>query len=391
MGPSGVAERTWARARVPFLRTLPGWLVARVLVVGALALAHYLLDQLHVHDAIVEATARAGLTSWDGAYYVDIAKHGYEAIPRDSLRFFPLIPLLARPFIWIGIPAQAAVVIVANVSALVAGMLLFVLVRRETHNAEMAMRAVWFLALAPAAFVLVMGYTEATTIALAIAMFLALRSRWWWTAALIGVLAGLSRPVGTRARRPRARRGRPGACLGLPVREYVARAAAVVSTGVGTLLYLALRRRRFGDMWLPYSIQTESGRRGSFANPLDTVNDALHGLFNGDTVGTGLHVPWLRSSWSAARRLLPAVAGELRPLRAASIGTAIISTNLDSFERYALVAFPLVIVVARLTPAEQVERAVIVLSGAAMTIYALLAFLPRLRPVEEREAQPSIA
>ncbi len=59
----------------------------------------------------------------------------------------------------------------------------------------------------------------------------------------------------------------------------------------------------------------------------------------------------------------------------ASIGTAIVSTNLDSFERYALVAFPLVMVVARLTPAKQVERAVLVLSGTAMTIYALLAFL----------------
>ncbi len=374
MGPSGVAERTWARARVPFLRTLPGWLVARVLVVGALALAHYLLDQLHVHDAIVEATARAGLTSWDGAYYVDIAKHGYEAIPRDSLRFFPLIPLLARPFIWIGIPAQAAVVIVANVSALVAGMLLFVLVRRETHNAEMAMRAVWFLALAPAAFVLVMGYTEATTIALAIAMFLALRSRWWWTAALIGVLAGLSRPAGLVLAVPalvEAARGLPG----LPVREYVARAAAVVSTGVGTLLYLLYVGAQFGDMWLPYSIQTESSRRGSFANPLDTVNDALHGLFNGDAVGTGLHVPWLLVAVALLVVCFLQWPVSYGLYATASIGTAIISTNLDSFERYALVAFPLVMVVARLTPAKQVERAVIVLSGAAMTIYALLAFL----------------
>lgn len=374
MGPSEAVKRSWARARVPLLRTLPSWLVARVLVVGALALAHYLVDQLHVHDAIVEATARAGLTSWDGAYYVDIAKHGYEAIPRDSLRFFPLIPMLARPFIWVGIPAQAAVVIVANVSALVAGMLLFLLVRRETHNAETATRAVWFLALAPAAFVLVMGYTEATTIALAIGMFLALRGRWWWAAAAIGVLAGLSRPAGVILAVPalvEAARGLDG----LPVREYVARAAAVVSTGVGTLLYLLYVGAQFGDMWLPYRIQTESSRRGSFANPLDTVSDALHGLFNGDAVGTGLHVPWLLVALA-----LLVVCFLQWPLSyglyaLASIGAAVVSTNLDSFERYALVAFPLVMVVARLTPTKQVERAVLVLSGAAMTIYALLAFL----------------
>jgi hypothetical protein len=374
MGPSGVVERAWTRARAPFLRTLPSWLVARALVVGALALAHYLVDHLHVHDAIVEATTRAGLTSWDGAYYVDIAKHGYEAIPRDSVRFFPLIPMLARPFIWVGIPAQAAVVIVANVSALIAGVLLFLLVRRETHNAEMATRAVWFLALAPAAFVLVMGYTEATTIALAIGMFLALRNRWWWTAAAIGVLAGLSRPAGVVLAVPALVEAGRG-FSGLPVKEYAARTAAVVSTGVGTLLYLIYVGAQFGDMWLPYSIQTESSRRGSFANPVDTVSDALHGLFNGNAVGTGLHVPWLLVALA-----LVVVCFLQWPLSyglyaTASIGTAIVSTNLDSFERYALVAFPLVMVVARLTPTKQVERGVLVLSGAAMTIYALLAFL----------------
>ena len=56
--------------------------------------------------------------------------------------------------------------IVSNVSALVAGVLLYILARRETGDARLATRAAWFLALAPAAFVLVMGYTEATTIAL---------------------------------------------------------------------------------------------------------------------------------------------------------------------------------------------------------------------------------
>ncbi len=374
MGPSEMAGRAWTRARAPFLRTLPGWLVARVLVIGALALAHYLVDQLHVHDAIVEATARAGLTSWDGAYYVDIAKHGYEAMPRDALRFFPLIPMLARPLIWVGIPAQAAVVLVSNVSALVAGMLLFLLVRRETHNAEMATRAVWFLALAPAAFVLVMGYTEATTIALAIAMFLALRNRAWWIAAAIGVLAGLSRPAGVILAVPALVEAGRG-LSGLPFREYVARAAAVVSTGVGTLLYLIYVGVQFGDMWLPYSIQTDSSRRGSFADPFSTVSDALHGLFNGDAVGTGLHVPWLLVALALLVVCFLQWPASYGLYATASIGSAIVSTNLDSFERYALVAFPLVMVVARLTPTKQVERAVLVLSGAAMTIYALLAFL----------------
>ena len=130
-------------------------------------------------------------------------------------------------------------------------------------------------------------------------------------------------------------------------------------------------------MWLPYSIQTESSRRGSFTNPIDTIDHALHGLFNGDAVGTGLHVPWLllvaRAASSSASTDWPASYGVFA---AVSIGSAVVSSNLDSFERYALAAFPLIIVVAvtHATTA-RVERAVLVLSGAAMTVYALLAFL----------------
>jgi len=366
--------RTWERARSPLIQTLPGWLVARVLVVTALALAHYLVDQLGVTDAVVRASVHHGLVGWDGAYYVGIADHGYEAMSRDALRFFPLIPLLARPLVWVGIPAHASVVIISNVSALLAGMLLFILARRETRDSALAIRATWFLALAPAAFVLVMGYTEATTIALAIGMFLALRAKRWWVAAAIGVLAGLSRPSGFLLAVPALIEVARG-LKGLSVNAYMARAAAVISPGVGTLLYLAWVGNRFGDMWLPYSIQTEAGRRGSFTNPVDTIGDALRGLWNGDTVGTGLHVPWL-----VLVLVLLVICFRTWPLSygvyaAVSILAAVISSNLDSFERYALGAFPLILVVAALTSSRRVERSVLVLSGAAMTIYALLAFL----------------
>ena len=60
---------------------------------------------------------------------------------------------------------------------------------------------------------------------------------------------------------------------------------------------------------------------------------------------------------------------------AASIGAAVISSNLDSLERYALAAFPLILVVAALTrrPAGR-ARGARALGIAAMTVYALLAF-----------------
>ena len=95
------AHVAWAKCCTPLTQSLPAWIVARVLVVAALALAHYLVDQLGVRDLLVRDSVRAGLLTWDGGYYVDIASKGYAAISRDSLRFFPLIPLLAKPFMWV--------------------------------------------------------------------------------------------------------------------------------------------------------------------------------------------------------------------------------------------------------------------------------------------------
>lgn len=368
------AKAAWVKSRTPLAQSLPAWIVARVLVVAALALAHYLVDQLNVRDLLIRDSVRAGLLTWDGGYYVDIASKGYAAMSRDSLRFFPLFPMLAKPFIWVGIPARAAVVIVSNASALIAAGLLYTLARQEGRDAEFASRATWLLALAPAAFVLVLGYSEATTIALAIGMFLALRGKRWWIAAGLGVLIGLSRPSGLILTLPAVIEGARG-IRGLSVKEYVARAAAVIGPAVGTLIYLTWVWDQFGDFWLPYSIQTQTGRRGSFADPFETISDALRGLFNGNTIGTGLHVPWLLFVVVLiviCFRTWPASYGALA---AAGIASAIISSNLDSFERYALAAFPLVLVAASLTTSHRVERGVLVLSGSAMTLYALLAFL----------------
>jgi hypothetical protein len=49
--------------------------------------------------------------------------------------------------------------------------------------------------------------------------------------------------------------------------------------------------------------------------------------------------------------------------------------NLDSFERYALSAFPLSIAAALLLTQSQVERLVLTLLSAGLAGYAVLAFL----------------
>ena len=73
---------------------------------------------------------------------------------------------------------------------------MYELVRNEGRSDAVARRAVWIVYLAPPAFVLVMGYAEATLMTATLVALLALRRQRWWIAAIAGVIAGLTRPVG---------------------------------------------------------------------------------------------------------------------------------------------------------------------------------------------------
>ena len=59
----------------------------------------------------------------------------------------------------------------------------------------------------------------------------------------------------------------------------------------------------------------------------------------------------------------------------AVVASAMTSANLDSFERYALSAFPLTIAVALIAHTRWTARLVIAGSAVAMTGYATLAFV----------------
>ena len=95
---------------------------------------------------------------------------------RSRCASIPAVPALTHAVAWLpGVGDGTALLVVSNVAAYVATVLLYILVRRETRNGLVARRAIWFLSLAPAAYVLVMGYAESTLLCLAVGCFLALR------------------------------------------------------------------------------------------------------------------------------------------------------------------------------------------------------------------------
>jgi hypothetical protein len=364
--------------RAAFLAAFPAWLAARAIVLLALGLARYLVDHAGVTRTDVISSAHQGLSSWDASWYAQIAAKGYTMLPRESVRFFPLLPLVTHAISVTGIDERAVLIGIENACALLAGVLLYRVVRREGGDSRLATRAAWLLAIAPPAYVFVMGYVDATAVVLALLVFLAVRQQRWGWAAVAGVAVGLCRPTGFLLAVPaliEAWRGFDTAQW----RDRVLRAAAVVAPVAGTLVYLGWVGGKYGDMLLPYRVQATPQLHGAFADPLSTVYDAAKGAFHGH-VGTGLHVPWLLliiGLTVVACRKWPAAYGAFAVVVVAS---AITSKNLDSLERYALFAFPLVMAAANLTESQRVERAVFVVSAAAMFGYATLAFLGLLVP-----------
>jgi hypothetical protein len=131
-------------------------------------------------------------TTYDSVYFLEIAQHGYRPL---TSAFFPLYPLLLRPF---G-PGENALALagiaISNLAFLIALWLLLQLNRTEFGQVT-ARRSVLVLAFFPTAVFTMAVYTDALFLALAIGSLYAARLTHWKTAGVIGVLAALTRNAG---------------------------------------------------------------------------------------------------------------------------------------------------------------------------------------------------
>jgi hypothetical protein len=375
--PRARPPRRWAQLWDLAAEVLPPWVVCRVIVGAALAVAHFDVDRTHPRAGGVVARVRQGLLGWDAGWYEAIARHGYVALGHASLRFFPLVPVVVRAVAVLpGVSDGTALIVVANLASLVATALLVLLVRRETGDGKLARRTIWLLSLAPPAFTYVMGYAEAPLLVFTVGCFLALRSprgpRWWWAAAM-GYLAALTRPLGVvlvlavavelvrwwvRTRGP----GRLGGVV------------ALLAPLAGLSTFLAWSGEVLGDALLPLRVQTQAGHHGGLSDPFGTLVHDATGLVH-HHVGTALHVPWAVVAVALLVVCWCRLPASYSLFATGVVIAALSGTNLDSFERYALSAFPLVWGASLLTASRRVEIVVLSLSGAALLAYALLAFL----------------
>jgi hypothetical protein len=352
---------------------LVAWLVARVVVGAALGLTRFVSNEVSDGGGQLD---RTGLLGWDAGWYRTIAEGGYASAGDESRRFFPLLPLLVRGLAALpGLGGHEGLLLVALVNVVAVGFAVAVVrvAAVEGFDETARVRLIWLTALAPPAFVLVMGYAEALAGLLAALALLGARTRRWELAAVAGLLGGLCRPLGLLLLVPVAIEAARG-LRELPGREVARRVAAVLAPVVGCGIYLAWSSAKYGDGLAPLTMQRDAARHGSTANPLDVVLDAVRGTFHGE-LGTGLHVPWLvlaAVGLVVMARRLPASYAVWSGLVFAAVLTG---SNLDSSERYLYGAFPFLLVAALVTGRRLVWPGVLVVSAAAMTVYATLAFL----------------
>lgn len=372
LGPSGSLTDSVRASVLPYL-------VSRAIVLAALGVARFLSDTIHHASPAMKGhlPSYVGLLGWDASWYVRIAEMGYAGAGPSSLRFFPLFPLMIRYLGALpGVSYDAASLIIVNVAAFVALVALHALVTRESLGEGVATRAVWILSLWPAAFVLVMGYSEALLLCLSIAAFWCWRNGRYWWAVVPAYLAALSRPVGLLLAVPALveilseHRSRQ-----LRMKDVPPRLCSLLAAPAGAATFLGWSAATTGSFTKPMRLQVQSSHRGGVADPLVTVEHEFHDLFNGVHLGSSLHAPFVVVFVVLTIYLffrLPAAYGWYA---AATMAVAVTAPNLDSFERYGLACFPLAIAAACLTENRSAERVVLAGLGATLACLATLAFL----------------
>ncbi|MGA9994738.1 MAG: mannosyltransferase family protein [Pyrinomonadaceae bacterium] len=137
----------------------------------------------------------------DAKWYLGIASEGYDAGPfaldrQHNWAFFPLYPLLLRPFIRLTGEAAFTAFALSSILFLLALILLHKLAITFGCDEACADRAVFYLAAFPVSYFFSMAMTESLFLFLTVGSFYAARRERWWTAGCLGALASATRVNG---------------------------------------------------------------------------------------------------------------------------------------------------------------------------------------------------
>lgn len=134
---------------------------------------------------------------WDAINYQRLAQYGYSATGdrQPLLVFYPLYPWIVRLVAAITRDYLSSALLVSTLASVVTAIVFLRLVELD-YSRELAQRAVWFLFIFPTSYFLHIGYTESLFLMLVLSSLYASRKQRWFTAAIFGACACLTRANG---------------------------------------------------------------------------------------------------------------------------------------------------------------------------------------------------
>jgi hypothetical protein len=129
---------------------------------------------------------------WDAVHYIDIARHGYYG---TDMAFFPLYPLLIHSLAMFVGDYLIAGLLISNI-AFFFGLLYCYKLTEHQYNRSVAYRTIFYISIFPTAVFFSAVYTESLFFALTVASFYYIRAHRWIIAGIFGGLAALTRAEG---------------------------------------------------------------------------------------------------------------------------------------------------------------------------------------------------
>ncbi len=290
----------------------------------ALTLAAVIVAARHLGTSALEIPSGlfASLANWDGAAYLHLATAGYGG-EAGGYAYFPLYPLALRLISVVPLPLPL-------LASLLNAVLLVLAVRvlRRLYPGED--RGILLLAALPFAFFFVAVYTEVLFLLLAASFLLALRRGAVGKALVFGLLAGLTRVTAVALiflalDFARARQWRRAAV-----------AAAAPLAGLG--LWMGYLWSTTGDPLKFLHVQSEFGRSSQF-HPGGLL-DALTAVFASGQPQSYWELAFLLLVLAGAAALVAEGRWSEGGYSAAVVLMPLVTLRLTSLNRYALLAFP---------------------------------------------------
>ena len=342
--------------------------VTRVPLIVIAELAASMIGQrAGMHASVSTNPLLAVWGRWDAVHYVDIATRGYFD---TDMAFFPLYPALIAVFGRMVGNHVLAGLLISNI-AFFFGLLFLYRLIEATHDRRVAHRAIFYISIFPTAIFFSAVYTESLFFALTVGAFYYIRERRWLAAGAFGFLAALTRVEGVLLVAPMLYE----VCMyERRPQEFVRGLIATGLCGAGLICFMAYLWAVQGDPLFFSHVQSHWDRH--LAPPWTSIWHSIHTITT-STNGTAIANQSLELAFTIFMvAILVASIRVMRPSYAIYTALSIIvpmsTSSLMSMPRFALVLFPLFIILALWGRKPAVHNAIVSFSLPLLGLFTAL-------------------